>query len=97
MTPRALLIGVLASGTVLAGVIIGALAIGIEHPKATIAAKAAVGSCAPYAGLPADQGDTAGMAFIPGDSFTWARHATSRRSVSPTSCAWTASGSTATR
>ena len=67
MTPRALLIGVLASGTVLAGVIIGALAIGIAHPKATIAAKAAVGSCAPYAGLPADQGDTAGMAFIPGN------------------------------
>ena len=69
MTSRALLIGAPASGTVLAGVIIGALAIGIEHPKATVAAMAEVGSCAAYAGLPADQGDTAGMAFIPGGSF----------------------------
>ena len=47
MTPRALLIGVLASGTVLAGVIIGVLAIGIAHPKATIAAKAAVEAAPP--------------------------------------------------
>ena len=31
--------------------------------------KAEVGSCAAYAGLPAEKGETAGMAFIPGGTF----------------------------
>jgi formylglycine-generating enzyme len=31
--------------------------------------KAEVGSCAAYAGLPAEEGETAGMAFIPGGTF----------------------------
>src|SRR5262249_8430282 len=51
---------------VLASVMAGAFATGIEQPNT----KAAVGSCAAYAGLPAEEGETAGMAFIPGGTFT---------------------------
>src|SRR3954453_19781488 len=63
MTRRHLLISSLVCGVVLAGVIVGAFATGIERPHAS---KAAMGSCAAYAGLPAEEGETAGMAFIAG-------------------------------
>ena len=66
MIRRGLLMGPLAFGTVLAGVVIAAFATGVEQRDTT---KAAVGSCAVYAGVPAEAGETAGMAFIPGDSF----------------------------
>src|SRR5262245_58749890 len=66
MTPRRLLICSLAFGTALTGVMVAAFATGIEQRDAS---KAAVGSCAAYAGLPAEEGDTAGMAFIPGGTF----------------------------
>ena len=66
MTPRSLLIGSLGFGAVLAGVVIGAFATGVEQRDAT---KAGVGSCAAYAGLPVEEGETAGMAFIPGGTF----------------------------
>ena len=66
MIRRGLLMGPLAFGTVLAGVVIAAFATGVEQRDTT---KAAVGSCAAYAGVPAEAGETAGMAFIPGDSF----------------------------
>jgi formylglycine-generating enzyme required for sulfatase activity len=49
-----------------AGLAIGALATGINQPNAT---PPSVGSCAAYAGLPAGEGETAGMAFIPGGTF----------------------------
>jgi formylglycine-generating enzyme required for sulfatase activity len=66
MRTRSLLIGSLGFGTILSGVIIAAFAIGIERPKAMTAE---LGSCAAYAGLPVDDGETAGMAFIPGGTF----------------------------
>src|SRR5215203_6401523 len=47
--------------------LIGALATGIEQPSA---ARGQVGSCTAYSGLPADQGETASMAFIVGGVFT---------------------------
>jgi len=67
MTPRNLLIGSFGLGTVLACVAIGALATGIEQPSA---ARGQVGSCTAYSGLPAEQGETASMAFIVGGVFT---------------------------
>src|SRR5215211_5467875 len=66
MTPRNLLIGLLGLGTVLACVAIGAFATDIEHPSA---ARGQVGSCTAYSGLPAEQGETASMAFIAGGVF----------------------------
>jgi formylglycine-generating enzyme len=67
MTPRRLLAGTLGFGTVLTGLIIGALATGIDRQSAT---PGKVGSCATYAGLPAEkEGETAGMAFIAGGLF----------------------------
>ena len=66
MTSRRLLIGSVGFAAVLASVMAGAFATGIEQPNT----KAAVGSCAAYAGLPAEEGETAGMAFIPGGTFT---------------------------
>jgi formylglycine-generating enzyme len=66
MTSRHLLIGSLALTTVLAGVVLGAFATGIEQPRT---AQAAVGSCAAYSGLPAGNGDTAGMVLIRGGRF----------------------------
>jgi formylglycine-generating enzyme required for sulfatase activity len=63
---RLWLIGSVALGTALAGAALGALATGIEHAGA---AKATVGSCAAYSGLPAGQGVTAGMVPIRGGRF----------------------------
>jgi formylglycine-generating enzyme len=51
---------------VMACAMIGAFAAGIT-PMVT--AKAELGSCAAYSGLPADQGETAGMTFISGGAF----------------------------
>ena len=53
---------------------IAALAVGLAGaPAATTeprgAARAGIGSCGAYAGLPAEKGETAGMAFIPGGEF----------------------------
>jgi formylglycine-generating enzyme len=66
MATRGWLIGCLGFGTVLAGAMIGAFAIGNEQLRAT---RAEVGSCAAYAGLPAEEGETAGMSFIPAGTF----------------------------
>ena len=66
MTPRNLLIGSLGLVTVLASVVIGAFATGIEQRDTP---RAGIGSCAVYAGFPADEGETAGMAFIPDGTF----------------------------
>jgi formylglycine-generating enzyme required for sulfatase activity len=49
---------------VLSGVAIAAFAAGSQP-----AGKAELGSCAAYSGLPADEGDTAGMTFIRGGSY----------------------------
>src|SRR5262245_41463188 len=67
MTSRRLLIGSVGFAAVLASVMAGAFATGIEQRDTT---KPAVGSCAAYAGLPSEEGETAGMAFIPGGAFT---------------------------
>ena len=66
MALRGWLIGSLGFGVVLAGAIVGAFATGIEQQHAN---RAEVGSCAAYAGLPAEEGETAGMAFISGGIF----------------------------
>ena len=66
MIRRGLLMGSLGFGTVLAGAMIAAFATGVAPRDTT---KASVGSCAAYAGLPLEDGETAGMAFIPGGSF----------------------------
>jgi sulfatase modifying factor 1 len=66
LRPRRLLIGSLAAGAVLAGFMINARAVGIPKPDMP---KAEVGSCAAYGGIPSGDGETAGMAFIPGGSF----------------------------
>ena len=63
------LIGSVGCCVVLAGVIVGAFATGIEQRPAS---RAELGSCAAYAGLPAEEGETAGMAFISGGTFKWA-------------------------
>jgi sulfatase modifying factor 1 len=47
-------------------VMVGAFATGIEQQPA---AKAAVGSCAAYVGLPPGEGETAGMRFISGGTY----------------------------
>jgi formylglycine-generating enzyme len=66
MASRGWLIGSLGFGAALAGVMVGAFATGIEQQRTT---RAELGSCAAYAGLPAEEGETAGMAFIPGGNF----------------------------
>jgi sulfatase modifying factor 1 len=58
------LTGRLGVGAVLVGVATGVFATGKPDTNS-----AAVGSCASYAGLPAKEGDTAGMVFIPGGAF----------------------------
>jgi formylglycine-generating enzyme required for sulfatase activity len=59
---RGLLIGSLGLGTVLTGMMISAFATGnTTRPE--------VGTCAAYAGFPAEKGQTAGMVFIPGGTF----------------------------
>jgi formylglycine-generating enzyme len=63
MLRRGLLIGSLGFGTMLAGITVGAFAIG------DTATRGEVGTCAAYPGLPADKGDTSGMTFIPGGTF----------------------------
>lgn len=63
---RGMLFGSLGLGTLLAGVTLAAFATGVEQRQS---AKSDVGTCAAYAGLPAGEGDTAGMAFIPGGTF----------------------------
>jgi len=55
------------AGAVLASAMIGASATGIvkkDEPKAE------VGNCAAYSGLPTDEGETAGMIFVPAGAFT---------------------------
>jgi sulfatase modifying factor 1 len=66
MASRGWLIGFLGFGTVSASVMFGAFATGIEQRHTT---RAEVGSCDAYSGLPAEEGETAGMAFIPGGTF----------------------------
>ena len=60
------LISSLAFTTMLAGLMVSAFAIGIEKPSQ---AKAGVGSCDAYGGLPAVDGETSGMAFVAGGTF----------------------------
>jgi formylglycine-generating enzyme required for sulfatase activity len=64
VTPRIMLICSVSLGTILAGVLLGAFA--TEQRSTT---RAVLGSCAAYAGLPAEDNDTAGLAFIPGGTF----------------------------
>src|SRR5215217_3973807 len=80
MTPRNLLIGSFGFGAVLACIAIGAFATGFAQPSAAISG---VGSCAAYFGLPTGEGETAGMAFIPGGGFTMGseRHQPEERST----------------
>ena len=66
MIPRRFLIGTIGSGAVLVCTIVAPLA---TTSAQTDPARAEIGSCAAYAGLPADDGDTAGMAFVPGGTF----------------------------
>jgi sulfatase modifying factor 1 len=63
---RNMLLGSLGLGAALAGFVICTFAAGMEQPHRT---KAAVGSCAAYAGLPAEEGETASMTFISGGTF----------------------------
>jgi sulfatase modifying factor 1 len=60
------LIGSLAGGAVLAGFMINASATGIQKPGTP---NAEVGSCGAYNGIPAGEGETAGMVSIPGGPF----------------------------
>jgi len=64
MKTRGMLIVSLTLGAALAAAAIGALATGAGD-----AAKAELGSCEAYSGLPSDQGGTAGMAFVAGGTF----------------------------
>jgi formylglycine-generating enzyme len=66
MLLRRWLIGSVGFGALLAGVVVGAYATGIEQPR-TI--RTDLGSCTAYTGLPSDGDETAGMAFIPGGTF----------------------------
>jgi formylglycine-generating enzyme len=66
MASRRLLICTVSLGAVLAGATIGAFAIGSAQTNTT---KAEVGSCAAYSGLPAEDGDRAGMVFVRGGAF----------------------------
>jgi sulfatase modifying factor 1 len=61
-----LLLGFASFAVALAGAMLGAVAGGAEQKDAT---PPTVGSCAAYSGLPAGEGETAGMAFIPGGTF----------------------------
>jgi sulfatase modifying factor 1 len=65
MAPRGWLIASFGFGTVLAGIMVGAFATGIEQHTTSVE----VGGCAAYAGLPTEDSETAGMAFIPGGAF----------------------------
>ena len=93
MAPRGWLIGSFGFGTVLAGVMVGALATGNEQRHAT---RAELESCDAYRGFPAEEGETAGMAFMSGGTFRMGseRHQPSASSMSSAS---TVSGSTVTR
>ena len=62
MMARGLLLGCFGLSTLSIAVVTGALATGTTT-------RADVGTCAAYAGLPAEKGDNAGMAFIPGGTF----------------------------
>jgi formylglycine-generating enzyme len=63
---RLLLIYSMGLATALAGATIGAFAIGSAQPNT---ARPDLGSCAAYSGLPAEDGNTAGMVFIRGGTF----------------------------
>ena len=91
MTSRTTVIGSLALGGLLASVVVGAFAIGIDTPRAE------VGSCAAYAGLPSEEGETAGMAFLAGGTFRMGSERHQPEERFPTSCTSTLSGSTATK
>ena len=66
MIPRRFLIGSICSGAVSVCAIVAPLATTSAQRDT---ARAEIGSCAAYAGLPADDGDTAGMIFVPGGTF----------------------------
>lgn len=66
MALRGVLIGSLGPVMVVGGVMVGALATGIEQ-RAT--PKAEVECCASYGGLPTGEGNNVGMVFIPGGTF----------------------------
>src|SRR6266478_10010264 len=67
MAPRyRLLLFSIGTGAAFAYAMIGASATGIAKKDA---AKAEVGSCAAYSGLPTEDGETAGMKFVPGGTF----------------------------
>jgi sulfatase modifying factor 1 len=57
----------LAAGVVLAAAMIVASATGV---RAGDESTRELGSCAAYSGLPSEDGDTAGMTFVPAGSFT---------------------------
>ena len=61
-----MLTGYLGVGVILVAAATGAFATRVEqrNTKSTV-----VGSCAAYTGVPAEEGDTAGMMFIPGGTF----------------------------
>src|ERR1700730_5766043 len=65
MARRYRLIFSMAAGAVFASARIGVSATGIEKDQA----KAEVGSCAAYSGLPVGDNETAGMIFVPGGTF----------------------------
>jgi sulfatase modifying factor 1 len=68
MTPRRLLICSVAFSALTASAMIDACATATARKGDTV--RAELGSCAAYSGVPAEESDTAGMAFIPGGSFT---------------------------
>src|SRR4051812_44633731 len=78
MTPRGLLIA--AFGLMAASA--GALATGIDQSNAE---NSGLGRCAAYSGLPTAEGETAGMALIPGGDFTMGseRHQPEERFAHP--------------
>jgi hypothetical protein len=77
------------AGAVFASAMIGVSATGIEKDQA----KAEVGSCAAYSGLPVGDDETAGMIFVRRAALRWALINNSRRSGLRTLCASTGSGS----
>ena len=67
MAPRRrLLRASIGAGAMLASAVIGVSAAGIAKKGEP---KAEVGSCAAYSGLPSEDGETAGMKFVPGGTF----------------------------
>lgn len=66
ISPRRWLIGFLGLGAVLASAVIGAVATGLKESHATTAK---LGGCDAYSGRPIEEGETAGMAFVPGGTF----------------------------